>query len=65
MNIIIYRYKFWSGNQKEGEKFINYYQELRTLISDCDYGELTNDMLRDKMFVGILSDNIKNFQRKG
>ena len=59
VNIVIYRYKFWSRNQKEGEKFINYYQELRTLIADCEYGELKNDMLRDKICVGIRSDSIR------
>lgn len=59
-NVILFRYKFWTRNQNEGENFRLYYQALRQLVADCKYSaELKNEMLRDKICVGIRSDNLR------
>ena len=59
VNMIVYRYKFWARNQKEGETVNSYYQELRTLVTDCQYGDLKKDMLRDKICIIIRNDAIR------
>ena len=52
-NIIYERYAFNSRAQKPDESFDRYLTRLRELIATCKYGTLENEMLRDRIVIGI------------
>ena len=60
-NIIVERYKFNSRIRKSGESVSAFIAELRHLSRNCEFKDTGNDMLRDRLVVGI--NNI-NIQRK-
>lgn len=47
------RQKFWSRTQKEGEQFINYLSELRKQAKNCEFGDLTEGLIRDRIVRGV------------
>ena len=53
-NVIFERARFNRRNQREGETSEEYIMELYRLSESCDYGELTSEMIRDRLVVGIL-----------
>lgn len=52
-NVIFERAKFNRRNQLPGESVEQYITELCSLVETCEYGDLTEDMLRDRIVVGI------------
>ena len=52
-NIIYERMKFNMRIQQEGESVENFITALYTLSETCNYGGLTNEMIRDRIVVGI------------
>ena len=52
-NIIFERAKFNRRSQREGESAEQYITELYELIEFCEYGGLKEEMLRDRLVVGI------------
>ena len=48
-NVIIVRYKFNTRNQSDGETIDQYVTELKRLAKDFAYGELTSEMIRDRI----------------
>ena len=54
-NVIFERFKFNSCDQKDGEGIETYVARLRKLSSSCDYGNLTDEMIRDCIVLGIRS----------
>lgn len=58
-NVIMERHKFNTRNQKESESFQSYLSSLRILASSCEYGELKDDLIRDKIVCGIKSDTTR------
>ena len=52
-NVIFERAKFNRRNQLPGESVEQYITELYSLVETCEYGDLTEDMLRDRIVVGI------------
>ena len=52
-NIIFERAKFNRRDQAEGESAEQYITCLYSLVEDCDYGALKDDLLRDRIVVGI------------
>ena len=52
-NIIYERYIFSTTNQEKDEKLDVYLTRLRKLIATCDYGTLHDEMLRDRLVIGI------------
>ncbi|XP_058448606.1 uncharacterized protein K02A2.6-like [Malaya genurostris] len=64
-NIKLARYEFYQCRQEPGDdnsepesmtKFIN---RTRELIKDCNFGEMENEMLRDKIITGIRDLSLK------
>ena len=53
VNIILERAEFNRCYQKEGEKADEYIAALYNLVKTCKYGELQEEMLRDRLVVGI------------
>ena len=52
-NVIFERARFNRRSQKEGESSEQYITELYNLIEFCEYGDLKEEMLRDRLVVGI------------
>ena len=52
-NVIYERIRFNRRNQLENETAEQYIMELYRLAESCDYGALRNEMIRDRLVVGI------------
>ena len=52
-NVIFERARFNRRNQEEGETAEKYITELYTLAENCNYGDLRDEMIRDRLVVGI------------
>lgn len=52
-NIIYERVKFNTRTQEDGESVEDFVTALHTLASTCDYGELREDLIRDRLVVGL------------
>lgn len=53
------RYKFGSRNQKLEEHFDAYVGSLRVLAKSCNFGELHDSLIRDRIVLGIRSENTR------
>ena len=58
-NEIYERYLFNKRDQAEGESIDTYVAALRSLSKTCNYGALTDNLIRDRMVVGILDKGIR------
>ncbi len=52
-NVIFERARFNRRNQLQGETAEQYITTLYTLVANCNYGALQDEMLRDRLVVGI------------
>ena len=52
-NTIYERARFNRRNQREGESIEQYLTALYELIENCDYGDMKDELLRDRIVVGI------------
>ena len=52
-NIIFERARFNKRNQRKGETSERYIMELYRLAENCDYGALKEEMIRDRLVMGI------------
>ena len=52
-NITYQRYRFFSYNQNDGQSIDSYATELRTRADHCDFGNLKDSLIRDKIVIGI------------
>ena len=52
-NVIFERARFNRRNQLEGESAEKYIMELYALAENCNYGNMKEEMIRDKLVVGI------------
>ncbi|KYN05529.1 hypothetical protein ALC62_03520 [Cyphomyrmex costatus] len=52
-NIVHETFKFFSRIQQEDEKFESFLRDIRKLSQTCDFGTMTNRMIRDKIVFGI------------
>lgn len=43
------RYRFWRRAQNENESIIQYVPALKKLVVTCNFGQLTDEMVRDKL----------------
>ena len=58
-NVILERHKFNTRNQKQGEKVQSYIADLRNKASTCQFGELKDDLIRDRLVCGISNENVR------
>ena len=56
---IVKRFEFNSRSQKEGETIAVYVAGLRKIAEHCEYGEVLNDMLRDRLVCGTSNKGIQ------
>ena len=55
-NIIVERAKFNKRIQKQGEPVETFIQDLHKLASECNFGTLKDELIRDRIVVGVLDD---------
>lgn len=53
------RYKFNRREQKVGETFHVYLTALRAMVRTCNYGDMTDDLLKDRLVCGIRDDGVR------
>jgi len=58
-NVTIERYNFNKRDQRPGESFQAYVAELRNKASSCQYGELKEEFIRDRLVCGIRKDGVR------
>lgn len=52
-NEVINSYNLNKRNQEDGESFDAFYTSIRKLAENCNFGELKDRMLRDKIVIGV------------
>lgn len=57
-NLAYERYKF-NKMRQEGETFTEFLTAARLQAKKCQYGDLTNELLRDRLIVGIANDDVR------
>ena len=57
-NVIFERARFNKRNQLCGESAEQYIMKLYTLAENCNYGDLTSEMMRDRLVVGIQDETL-------
>ena len=58
-NITVERYKFNTHTQKTDQTIDEYVMELKLIAKNCGYGELEDDLVRDRIVCGVTSGQIK------
>ena len=59
-NIIADRAKFNKRKQQPGEPVEIFIQDLYKLVEDCKYGALKEELIRDNIVTGVLSDSLSD-----
>ena len=57
-NVTIERYNFNKRDQLPGESFQAYVADLRNKANTCQYGELKEELIRNRLVCGISKDNV-------
>ena len=57
-NVIFERARFNRRNQLDGETSEKYITELYRQIDSCEYGDMKEELLRDRLVVGILDHEL-------
>ena len=58
-SVIVQRYKFNSRNRAQGKTVAKYVAALRSLAEHCNYADVLNDMLRDRLVCGVNNEKIQ------
>ena len=58
-NEVFERYTFWQSDQREGKTVDQWVNELRLLLSRCDYEEQKETNLRDIIVFGVADMRVK------
>ena len=52
-NLTYERHQFNIRNQREGESIDSYVTELRILSKSCEFGDLTDSLIKDRLVCGV------------
>ncbi|XP_038139714.1 uncharacterized protein LOC119782701 [Cyprinodon tularosa] len=58
-NVTFERYKFFTHNQKHGLPFDQYLAELHTLSKTCEFGNLRDSLVRDRIVCGTVDNALR------
>ena len=58
-NEVFEKYKFWQRDQREGEPIDQWVNDLRILLSSCEYEDHKQSNLRDRIVFGVLDIRVK------
>ena len=59
-NVTYERHQFNIRNQNEGESIDAYVTDLRILSKSCEYGDLADSLLRDRLVCGVKKDTVRS-----
>lgn len=59
-NIVYDRFKFFSRSQMNSESIYKYVTEIKILATPCEFGEEQQNLLRDRLVLGIQDKMYKN-----
>ncbi|PIK45343.1 hypothetical protein BSL78_17808 [Apostichopus japonicus] len=58
-NITYERHQFFSRQQQENESIDHYVTDLRNKSATCEFGDLNDSLIRDRIVCGIRSDSLR------
>ena len=58
-NITLMRYKFFTCRQEEFERFDQFVIKLKTLVRDCDLGNLQGELVKDMIVIGTCDSRLQ------
>lgn len=58
-NTVYERYAFYERKQKDGEPFNTFFMDIKRLVRTCDFGDRENEMLRDRIVMGIAEKRLQ------
>ena len=58
-NTIYERYVFFSRNQENGESIAHYVTVLKTMSNTCEFGDLKEPLIRDRVVFGIQDNSVR------
>ena len=58
-NVTVERHKFFMRSQEPNENIDQYVTELRSLAASCDFGNLRDSLIKDRIVCGILEHSVK------
>ncbi|KAG1650887.1 hypothetical protein GQR58_027656 [Nymphon striatum] len=58
-NLIYCRYVFFNRSQRESENIDEYVTELKTMAGDCEFEQLYESLIRDRIVCGTRNNNLK------
>ena len=58
-NLTLERHSFFSRNQQEGETIDAYVTELRNKAHRCEFSDLKDGLIRDRIVCGIMNDSVR------
>ena len=58
-NVIYERFRFNQKAQREGESFDQFLTDLKELANTCQFGQMHDELLRDKIVVGVRDDTLR------
>ena len=53
------RFRFFSYNQVDGQSVDEYVTELKSRSEHCEFGELKNSLIKDKIVLGVNSKKVQ------
>lgn len=59
-NVSIERHKFHTKVQAQGESFDAFHAELVKMASLCEFGNLKDDLIKDRIICGVIDVRVKN-----
>ena len=59
VHVIYERYEFNNRNQNIGENVDDYITSLRKMAQKCNFGTLSDDLIRDRIVCGILHNAVR------
>ena len=57
-NTTILRHKFFTHKQSEGQPFIEFVTELRTLSEECEFKTLRDSLIKDMVICGVIDNKL-------
>ena len=58
-NITYVRFLFFSRTQQPGEKFDTFLTDIKLKAKDCEFGNLTDSLVKDRIVCGIINKDIR------
>lgn len=58
-NTVYERYVFYQRTQHEGESFDVFLMEIKRLVRTCEFGATENEMLRDRIVMGVVDKKLQ------